>query len=118
MTTLAYIISYPYTLFSVLCLSVIILQKTTFDKKGWIVRIFEKLHICSFSKPIVSRYISFNTRSIVYECRCGERKIKRVYCSFDSPFPIETTIFISNKEIQKIADKKAKPKTFNRVGKI
>ena len=72
--------------------------------EGWIVKIFERLHICNLSKPIVSRYISFNTRDIVYECMCGERKIKRVYRSFDSPFPIETTIFITNKEIQKIAD--------------
>jgi hypothetical protein len=73
----------------------------------WIKRIFERLHICSFSKPIVSRYISFNTRDIVYECRCGKRKIERVYRSFSSPFPIETTLFITNKEIQKIADEKA-----------
>lgn len=67
---------------------------------------FERLHICSFSKPIVSRYISFNTRDIVYECRCGKRKIEREYRSFDNPFPIQTTNFITHQELEKIANEK------------
>ena len=43
----------------------------------------------------------------MYECRCGKRKIESVYRSFGSPFPIETTMFITNKEIQEIANEKA-----------
>lgn len=72
----------------------------------FIKTIFERLHICSFSKPIASRYISFNTRDICYECRCGKRRIKTVYRDFDTPFPIETTMFITDKEMKKIANEK------------
>jgi hypothetical protein len=73
----------------------------------WIKRLFERLHVCSFSKPIVSMYVSFNTRDIVYECRCGKRRIERDYRPFDVPFPIETTNFITRKELEKIANEKA-----------
>jgi len=52
-------------------------------------------------------YVSFNTRDIVYECRCGKRKIIREYRPFDIPFPIETTIFITRKELEAIANEKA-----------
>lgn len=52
-------------------------------------------------------YISFNTRDIVYECRCGKRKIIREYRPFDVPFPIETTNFITRKELEAIANEKA-----------
>lgn len=52
-------------------------------------------------------YVSFNTRDIVYECRCGKRKIIRVYRPFDVPFPIETTYFITRKELKSIANEKA-----------
>lgn len=52
-------------------------------------------------------YVSFNTRDIVYECRCGKRRIERDYRPFDVPFPIETTHFITRKELEKIANEKA-----------
>lgn len=64
------------------------------------------LHSHSYCKPIVSRYISFNTRDIVYECRCGKRKIIRDYRPFDIPFPIKTNHFITNKELKDIANSK------------
>jgi len=57
-----------------------------------------KVHCHSYSKPIVSKYVSFNTRYIVYECRCGKRKIIRDFRTFDIPFPIQTTNFITHQE--------------------
>lgn len=65
------------------------------------------VHCHSYSKPIVSMYVSFNTRDIVYECKCGKRKIIRDYRPFDVPFPIETTNFITRKELEAIANEKA-----------
>ena len=59
-----------------------------------------KLHSHSYSKPIISRYISFNERDIVYECKCGKRKILRTYMPYEFPFPIQTTYFITNKELE------------------
>lgn len=50
--------------------------------------------------PKLSRYISFHTRDILYECKCGKRKIETVYRSFDDSFPIETTMLITHKEMQ------------------
>jgi hypothetical protein len=67
----------------------------------WIKILFKTLHICSFEKPIVSMYVSFNTRYIVYECKCGKRKVERVYTYFNMPFPIKTTNFITQKELEK-----------------
>lgn len=64
----------------------------------------DKFHIHSYSKPIISRYVSFNTRDIVYECRCGQRKIIHEYRPFDDPFPIKTTPFITNQDLEKIAN--------------
>jgi len=65
-----------------------------------------KVHCHSYYKPIVSIYVSFNTRDIVYECRCGKRKIIRDYRPFDVPFPIQTTNFITHQELEKIANEK------------
>ena len=62
-----------------------------------------KVHCHSYSKPIVSMYISFNTRDIVYECSCGERKIIREYRDFSDPFPIETSMNITRQELENIA---------------
>lgn len=50
-------------------------------------------------KPILSRYISFGTRQILYESRTGRRKLVMVRRSFDEPFPIETTLFLTYKEM-------------------
>jgi hypothetical protein len=51
-------------------------------------------------KPILSRYISFGSRDILYESRTGHRKIVRVYRDFDEPFPIETTHSLTHKDMQ------------------
>lgn len=57
------------------------------------------LHIHKWN-PKLSRYISFHTRDILYECKCGKRKIETVYRSFDKPFPIETAMNLTHKEMQ------------------
>lgn len=64
-----------------------------------------KVHFHLYYKPIVSRYISFNTRDIVYECSCGKREIIRVYRFFGESFPIQTTHHITHKELQEIQNK-------------
>lgn len=51
-------------------------------------------------EPKLSKYVSFNSRDILYECKCGKGKIKNVYRNFDTPFPIETTTMLTNKEMQ------------------
>lgn len=66
------------------------------------ISFFKKAHICVYSKPIVSRYVSFNTRDIVYECKCGKRKLKRQFFSYNQPFPIETKMFITVYEIKQM----------------
>ena len=43
-----------------------------------------------YEKPIISRYVSFGTRKIMYECKCGKRKSYYISVPFDIPFPIET----------------------------
>lgn len=66
----------------------------------FVTNIYGKLHVCCYSKPIISRYVSFGTRDIIYECRCGNRKVFRVYKDFSDPFPIETSIIESQKEFE------------------
>ena len=67
--------------------------------KEWVLRIIYSLF--PNYKPILSRYISFNSRQILYESRNGHRKLVMVYRDFDSPFPIETTHFLSYNDMQK-----------------
>lgn len=64
----------------------------------------QRIHIHNHCKPIVSKYVSFNYRDIVYECRCGSRKIFRVYTPYGKPFPIQTTNFLTQKELEQIAN--------------
>ena len=49
-----------------------------------------KISYHKFDTPIVSRYVSFNVRDIIYECKCGKRQNVKVYAPTDKPFPIET----------------------------
>ena len=65
----------------------------------WKSTLHRVLHIHKW-KPKLSRYLSFNSREILYECKCGKRKLKEVRKDFDTPFPIETTMMISHKEMQ------------------
>lgn len=60
------------------------------------------LHLCRFSKPIVSKYVTFNSRDIIFQCKCGKRRCKRVTKAFDADFPIPTTNLISEKEFDHI----------------
>lgn len=67
-------------------------------------KLLKMFHIHLFSKPIVSQYHSFETRRIIYECRCGKREVVKVYASFESnrDFPIKTTMLLTNKEFNEI----------------
>lgn len=69
-----------------------------------IQKIKKKLHIHNW-KPIVSKYHSFNTRLIVWECsKCGCRKSENEYHNYYSKgdFSIPTTHFIDHKEYSRI----------------
>lgn len=61
-----------------------------------------KLHIHRFSKPIASQYWTFSTRKIIFECKCGKREMRDVYKNFGDAFPIETTLFITSKEMKEL----------------
>jgi len=63
-----------------------------------ITKFFTPKHRHKHTKPIVSMYISFSTRDIIYECTCGHRESRREYFGFSEPLPIETAMNITNKE--------------------
>jgi hypothetical protein len=64
-------------------------------------KLFKKLHIHNFSKPIACMYISFHTREIIFECKCGARKLKKEIKAFDEPFS-RGADFVSSKEMKEI----------------
>lgn len=66
-------------------------------------------HRHHFSKPIKSRYVSFNCRDIIYECDCGKREVVSVCCDFGKPFPIETKSLITHEEFLKYLDNNKTP---------
>ncbi len=73
------------------------------------IKLIKKLfHVCHYGKPIVSMYLSFHQRNIIYECRCGARKSFKVYRPFGVPFDIETTDFITDKKYNEILNFKNK----------
>jgi hypothetical protein len=47
-------------------------------------------HIHNCNKPIASLYWGFNTRKIIYECRCGKKETHVVTRAFSESFPIPT----------------------------
>jgi hypothetical protein len=63
-------------------------------------RIFRRAHTHYHGTPIVSKYRSFETRDIIYECRCGHRKSMVVYDNYYTGrgFPIPTEMLMSDKE--------------------
>lgn len=63
-----------------------------------------KFHVHFYTKPIVSKYVGFYTRDIIYECRCGERKVTEVCAEYGESFPIETTHFLSFADFDKILE--------------
>lgn len=66
--------------------------------------ILNKLHIHRFNMPILSQYRSFGTRHIVYQCKCGKKELHKIYRNFGDSFPMPTTNFIENKDVQKVLD--------------
>lgn len=68
-----------------------------------------KLHCHIYSAPIISRYISFHTREIVYRCRCGKMVALREDFGLSQPFPIETSS-VSSEEIQALISGKIEMK--------
>jgi len=60
-------------------------------------------HIHNYSKPIISSYVGFESRRIIFECNCGKRMAEYVYDNYytGKGFPIETSD-ISNKDFQAI----------------
>ena len=53
-------------------------------------------------EPILSAYISFNFRRVVYKCKCGKIKWKDVLQEKIYPFP--TSDYISKEEANKICN--------------
>jgi len=56
-------------------------------------------HRHRYEKPIASRYVSFYTRDIVYQCKCGKRIIYKTY-NYDCNFPIPTNLFMTYEQLQ------------------
>ena len=72
------------------------------------IKILKKLfHIHYYSKVVISRYTSFNFREVIVECKCGDRKIKKV--SYDSIHPFPTASEISQKNFNKYLFNKKYP---------
>jgi len=59
-----------------------------------------------YKKPIISSYVDFNSRNIIYEDIFGRRSLKLVVRSYGVPFPLEWTCKLNNKEIKQILEKK------------
>lgn len=74
---------------------------------SWLFNLLPKVHVCNFKKPIASQYVSFHTRDIIFECKCGKRKVERMSKSFSDPFPIETTLGLTYKEVNAILEGKS-----------
>lgn len=65
-------------------------------------------HRHKYNKPIASKYISFDTRDIIYECQCRERKVFRYRDSYNLNFPIDTNVFMTNEEFKELLTKNTK----------
>ena len=59
-----------------------------------------------YKKPIISSYVDFNSRNIIYEDIFGRRSLKLVVRSYGVPFPLEWTCKLNNNEIKQILEKK------------
>lgn len=76
-------------------------------------KILGLFHIHSFSTPIVSEYVSFHTRRIIYQCRCGCKEARSVSLPFGISFPIETTLFFESKDFKYLLGLKKKIQPIN-----
>ncbi len=63
-------------------------------------------HIDMYLKPIISSYVSFGTRDVVWECRCGKRKLIREYRNFGDPFSMGWTCNLSKDEMTQVLEKR------------
>lgn len=69
-------------------------------------RLLNLFHIHSFGTPIASEYISFNTRRIIYQCKCGCKEAHSISLPFGVSFPIETTPFFEHKDFKNLLETK------------
>lgn len=65
-------------------------------------KLISLLHIHRFNQPILSQYISFGSRRIIYQCKYGCKKSQDVYRSFSKPFPMPTTNFVEDKDVKAV----------------
>ena len=70
------------------------------------MNIFKYFHRCNFSKPIISKYNTFSSRKIIYECKCGKRKEFKVWREYGDAFPIPTSNLITNDEYKSYLNSK------------
>jgi len=78
--------------------------------KKKILRFFDKhLNIHNYNVPIVSIYVSFNVRTIIYECACGKRKAYTIKFPEHEMFPIETSMHYKRTDIEDILNHKINP---------
>jgi len=75
--------------------------------RNLINKILNLFHWHYFSKPIVSQYVSFHTRNIVFECKCGKRCARKVSRLFSESFPIETSTHLTDREFNLILNGKS-----------
>lgn len=47
-------------------------------------------------------YVGFNTRNVVWECRCGQRKLVKESRAFGSSFSTNFTVSLNSKEMQQV----------------
>jgi hypothetical protein len=70
------------------------------------------LHLHNHNRPIASRYLNFNEHQIVYECKCGQRKAKRIFRAFSNEFPIQTNVLMTYQDVQKLVSERGTDLTF------
>lgn len=73
-----------------------------FLMRRYVHAFFKTIHVHNHSKPIVSMYRTFCFRDIIYECRCGDRKVFEIGRGYEDPFPIPTNMRVDNKSFQAI----------------
>ena len=69
---------------------------------NFIKKIRAALHTHNYDTPILSMYWTFNTRRIIYQCKCGGRKEYFVTIPYGSPLPIQTSMNIDSKKFEAV----------------
>ena len=65
-------------------------------------RLKQFFHVHRYSDPILSKYVSFSCRDIIWQCKCGKRISIREWRLFDSPFSKETDIHVTIKYYEEV----------------